>query len=233
MPRSPARRSFYDSFIFGTATALVFGNVFFAELGGGRRCSRRSTPHPGGAACTACSRSSAPASPSCSAATFLLVFKVTADPTKSSDFQTWGWRIPFLASIVLVGVGLYVRLRIEETPIFRDVLDRATPVRVPVREALAVQWRQMLLAGGSLTALSGFFYIGTVFVTGYAGRNPKGVPPGTLGFAAPTILTVTIVATAAFTGLCRCRPGAASSRTRRWPRGRPRSRGWPARCTCG
>jgi len=127
-----------------------------------------------------------------SAATFLLTFSLTGNPTSSSEFQTWGWRIPFLASAVLIVFGLYIRLRIEETPIFQAALAQAPPPRVPVRNAVAAQWRQILLAAGATSALFAFFYIGVVFVTGYAGRNPKGVPPGVLGFSAQTILTVQI-----------------------------------------
>src|SRR5260221_1463806 len=99
-----------------------------------------------------------------SALTFLVVFKATGDPTKNSAFQDWGWRIPFLASILLVAVGLWIRLKIEETPVFAAALDRAAPPRVPVREALAAQWRQILLVGGMLSGLFAFFYIGTVFL---------------------------------------------------------------------
>ncbi|MGH7534039.1 MAG: MFS transporter, partial [Gemmatimonadales bacterium] len=95
---------------------------------------------------------------------------------------------------------LYIRLKIEETPVFRQALDAAKPVRVPVRDALSAQWRQILLVAGMLSALFGFFYIATVFVTGYAGRNPKGVPPGILGFSTTTILTVQIFAAMVFFG---------------------------------
>ena len=135
-----------------------------------------------------------------SALTFLLVFKATGNPTTSSAFQDWGWRIPFLASIVLVAVGLYIRLKIEETPVFRQALDAAQPPRVPVRDALAAQWRQILLVAGMLSTLFGFFYIATVFVTGYAGRNPKGVPPGILGLSTTTILTAQVFAALLFSG---------------------------------
>ncbi|MGQ0465648.1 MAG: hypothetical protein ACT4QG_10060 [Sporichthyaceae bacterium] len=49
-------------------------------------------------------------------------------------------------------VGRYIRLKIEVTPVFRDVLDAKAPVQVPVRDALVAQWRQVLLVGGMLSA---------------------------------------------------------------------------------
>ena len=52
--------------------------------------------------------------------------------TTGDDFDTWGWRIPFLLSIVLVGIGLYVRLRVLESPEFAEVQRRTQVVRQPV-----------------------------------------------------------------------------------------------------
>jgi MFS family permease len=134
-----------------------------------------------------------------SSATFL----VTALTMSSEGFQSWGWRIPFLVSILLVAVGLYVRLRIAETPVFRQALARHEQARVPFSDALRHQWREVLLAGGMLTTLFGFFYIGSVYLTGYAGRKP---PPatntGVLGLSRPTILICGIVAAAVFAAVC-------------------------------
>lgn len=78
-------------------------------------------------------------------------------------FLAWGWRIPFLASAVLVLVGLWVRLRITETPDFQKVLDRRERVRLPMRDVLVHEWRGVL--AGTLLALATFvlFYLMTVF----------------------------------------------------------------------
>jgi len=75
----------------------------------------------------------------------------------------WGWRIPFLASAVLVGVGLWVRLRIAETPAFQKVLDQHERVRLPMREVLLRHPFALLL--GTLAVLATFvlFYLMTVF----------------------------------------------------------------------
>ncbi len=78
-------------------------------------------------------------------------------------FLAWGWRIPFLASAVLVLVGLWVRLRIHETPDFQAVLDRRERVRLPMRDVLVHHRRGVVL--GTLLALATFvlFYLMTVF----------------------------------------------------------------------
>jgi len=75
----------------------------------------------------------------------------------------WGWRIPFLASAVLVGVGLWVRLRISETPAFQKVLEQHERVRLPMREVLLRHPLALLL--GTLAVLATFvlFYLMTVF----------------------------------------------------------------------
>lgn len=134
-----------------------------------------------------------------SSATFL----VTALTMSPASFQAWGWRVPFLASGLLVAVGLYIRLRIAETPVFVKALSRHERVPVPFTEALRHQWREVLLAAGTLTMLFGFFYIGSVYLTSYAGPTP---PPaantGVLGLSRPTILVCGIVAAAAFSGMC-------------------------------
>jgi MFS family permease len=126
-------------------------------------------------------------------------FLITALAMSPASFAAWGWRLPFLISIVLVGIGLYIRLKISETPVFARALARHEQVRLPFVEALRYQWREVLLAGGTLTMVFGFFYIGTVYLTSYAGQA-KGV--GVLGLSRPTVLTAGIVAACAFALAC-------------------------------
>jgi MFS family permease len=100
----------------------------------------------------------------CSTATFALLSQWLSD----ADFFAWGWRIPFVASALLVGMGLYVRLRLTETPAFLEALRRAERVRVPM---LAVFQRHAgALVLGTLMALSIFvlFYLMTVFTLSWA-----------------------------------------------------------------
>ena len=62
------------------------------------------------------------------------------------DFLQWGWRIPFVASALLVGLGLWVRLNIHETPDFKQALERKAPVRLPMWTVLRDHPVAMLLA---------------------------------------------------------------------------------------
>jgi MFS family permease len=83
------------------------------------------------------------------------------------QFMEWGWRLPFLASAALVGVGLWVRLRITETPAFAAAMQEAPPARVPLRDVLRDYPRETV--GGILAAVACFaiFYITTAFALGY------------------------------------------------------------------
>jgi metabolite-proton symporter len=90
---------------------------------------------------------------------FLLLSRLLDD----RQFFEWGWRIPFLASAVLVLVGLYVRLTIHETPLFRDALTRRERVDLPM--AVVLQRHTATLLFGTMVALTTFvlFYLMTVF----------------------------------------------------------------------
>src|SRR6201997_5225275 len=60
-------------------------------------------------------------------------------------FLTWGWRIPFLLSAVMVAVGLYVRLRLTETPVFARAVGRGERVRTPLTEVFRTSWRDLII----------------------------------------------------------------------------------------
>jgi MFS family permease len=109
-----------------------------------------------------------------SSGTFLITGLAMGD--SDGAFLAYGWRIPFLLSILLVGVGLYMRLQIEETPAFKATQASAptdAPRRLPFLEVLRSQPLQVLLAGGALTMQFAFFYMGTAYLTSYA-TNPAG-----------------------------------------------------------
>jgi metabolite-proton symporter len=91
------------------------------------------------------------------------VFLLLSGTLSDAEFLRYGWRIPFLASSLLVLVGLYVRLKITETPDFQAVLDRNERVRLPVAAVFADHPRALVL--GTLAALATFvvFYLMTVF----------------------------------------------------------------------
>ena len=85
-----------------------------------------------------------------------------------ADFLSWGWRVPFLISILLVGVGFIVRLKLAETPHFREVVERKEVLAQPVLEVLRRDWRSFLLAVGITVSEVGLAYLLTVFTVVYA-----------------------------------------------------------------
>ncbi|MBX6322299.1 MAG: MHS family MFS transporter [Rhodospirillaceae bacterium] len=82
-------------------------------------------------------------------------------------FMTWGWRLPFLASVILVAVGLVVRLRLGETPVFRDAVARNRPERIPALEVLRRQPRNFFVLLGARVAENGLGYLFPVFGLSY------------------------------------------------------------------
>ena len=91
------------------------------------------------------------------------VFLLLSRWLTNEQFLTWGWRIPFLASAVLVLVGLYVRLTITETPMFRDAVSRSERVEVPMVTVLSRHLGTLVV--GTMVSLTTFvlFYLMTVF----------------------------------------------------------------------
>jgi MFS family permease len=83
------------------------------------------------------------------------------------QFLAWGWRIPFLLSILLVAVGLVIRLRILETPAFRRVKETRTELKLPIVDVLRTHRREVLLAVGARFVENGAFYIYSVFLLVY------------------------------------------------------------------
>jgi metabolite-proton symporter len=84
------------------------------------------------------------------------------------SFLSWGWRVPFLVSIVLVAVGFFVRYRLTETPAFKEVVVRQDVVKQPIVEVLRRDWRSFLLAVGITVSEVGLAYLLTVFVINYS-----------------------------------------------------------------
>ena len=84
-----------------------------------------------------------------------------------SQFRSWGWRVPFIVSAVLVLVGLYVRLKIVETPVFQAAIDRQERVRMPIVTLLAKHAGPTVLGALSMVVCYTLFYISTVFALSY------------------------------------------------------------------
>jgi metabolite-proton symporter len=118
----------------------------------------------------------------CSSGVFLLLSRWIGE----QEFLAWGWRIPFLCSALLVAVGLYVRLRLVETPEFARALEQQERVRVPIAVVFGQHGRALVL--GTLAGISTFlvFYMMTVFSLGWGTAQ--------LGFARPHFLLLQMAA---------------------------------------
>lgn len=102
------------------------------------------------------------------------------------EFQRWGWRIPFLLSAFLVIVGLWVRLRISETPAFAKMLAEERPPVVPLREAFARHTPEIVCGTFAAVSCFAFFYLATAFALGF-GTTTRGI-------SRETFLSVQLVA---------------------------------------
>ena len=95
-------------------------------------------------------------------------------------FVAWGWRVPFLLSVLLIGVALYAQLRLEDTPAFKQIQQQgATRRRSPIIEVLRSHPKQVALAAGSFIAVNGGFYIFVVYVLSY-GTKTLHLPESTM-----------------------------------------------------
>jgi MFS family permease len=83
------------------------------------------------------------------------------------QFRSWGWRVPFLVSAVLVGLGLYVRLKIAETPAFREAIEKKERVRMPIATLFSQYLKPTLLGAIAMIVCYTLFYISTVFSLSY------------------------------------------------------------------
>jgi MFS family permease len=100
------------------------------------------------------------------------------------QFKAWGWRLPFLASSLLVGVGLWVRLTLTETPAFAQAMAEAPPSHAPLAEVLARYPLQVIGGTFAVVACFALFYLTTAFALGYGST--------TLGYSRSTFLAAQI-----------------------------------------
>lgn len=107
------------------------------------------------------------------------LFLVLNASMTAESFEAWGWRIPFLASAVLLGVGYYIRMKIAETPVFRAALEAKEQVKVPFFDLLRNQPGVMVLASLSFILAFTMFYTVTVFCLTY-GTSTLQVPRTTM-----------------------------------------------------
>jgi MFS family permease len=111
----------------------------------------------------------------------LAVSQLTGD-----EFATWGWRIPFALSIILVGIGLWIRLEVLETPVFRQLVADNRVERAPILEVIRKQPKEIVLSALVRMSEQAPFYIFTAFIFSYA--------VGTLHMSRDLILAAVLVA---------------------------------------
>jgi metabolite-proton symporter len=101
-----------------------------------------------------------------------LVFRYVSSMPEAT-FLSWGWRVPFLLSFVLVAVGLYIRMQIAESPVFEKVKQAKVESRMPLVEVLRKHPKNILLAMGARFAENGLFYVLTTFALTYVATQLK------------------------------------------------------------
>ena len=116
------------------------------------------------------------------------------------QFLTWGWRVPFLLSILLVAVGLFIRLKILETPAFRQMQESGGESRLPIVEVVKDYWRSILLTMGAFFLVNGGFYVVITFMLTY-GTETIGVERGVMLTGIMIAAGVEIVAIGVFAAL--------------------------------
>jgi MFS family permease len=121
-----------------------------------------------------------------------LVFLLMAALTTEAQFGAWGWRVPFLIGVLLVGVAMFIQLRLEDTPAFRHLEESQeegdAPERSPVLEVITRHPKQILLAGGAFFVINGSFYILISGILDYGTRN--------LGLSSDAMLTAVLISSA-------------------------------------
>ena len=122
-----------------------------------------------------------------------------------ADFLAWGWRIAFLISIVLVGVGLYIRLRVLETPEFERLKARGEQARIPFADMIRQYPRNVLLGMGARYIDGVFFNILGVFSIGYLANTLK--VPRTTALLGVSLAALVMIATIPFFGRLSDRVG--------------------------
>lgn len=103
-----------------------------------------------------------------------------------AEFQAWGWRLPFIASALLVGVGLYVRFKLAETPAFSKALATQTTHALPIKVLIKHHLKSIILGALAMVVCYNLFYTATVFCLSYGTQH--------LGFARPDFLMMLCVA---------------------------------------
>lgn len=124
-----------------------------------------------------------------------LAFLAVVAWVPEEHFLTWGWRIPFLLSAVLVVVGLVIRLRLEETPVFSEALAQAPKhQKLPLFEVLRDHWKPVIAGGLTMSSTAMIGYILIAYVMSYGVKQ--------LGMPKQTMITLVLLASAVWLVTC-------------------------------
>lgn len=126
---------------------------------------------------------------------FFLLLTLAFDYNSVADgtdhvFIDWVWRVPFLASIVMVTIGLWVRLSLEETPVFKQAVAKDERVKAPLKDVFAKNWWELILGTFIMYATYVLFYLMTTWVLSYAIGSPQ---TGGLGTSYNDFLVIQLV----------------------------------------
>ena len=107
------------------------------------------------------------------------LFFLFAAVLSQDAFQSWGWRVPFLLSVLVIGLGLALQLRLDDSPAFRRISAASDRSRTPILEVLRTRWTGVLLAGGTFVAASASLWVFVTFLISYGSKN-LGLPQSTM-----------------------------------------------------
>ena len=111
-----------------------------------------------------------------------------------NQFAVWGWRIPFFLSAILIIIGLYIRLRILETPLFEKIQQENRQAKMPVIDVIVRNWKEILLSAGARFVEQAPFYLFTTFILVYGvdhlGMNKQLLLAGTYIAAIVELFTI-------------------------------------------
>jgi len=126
----------------------------------------------------------------------------------AETFSAWGWRIPFLLSIILVAIGLFIRLRLKETPVFKNAATQGKTTRKPILEVIKTNPKQLLLAAGISFGFGTGAYVVMIWSLSYVTLNLK---------LAPGVALIAVTIGWAFYGISDWASSAISDRVGRRP----------------
>ncbi|PPF82173.1 MFS transporter [Subtercola sp. Z020] len=120
------------------------------------------------------------------------IFLVLSLTMSADAFASWGWRVPFVISAILVIVGLYVRFKLVETPAFQKVVERGEVAKVPVARVFKSSWRPLILGTFIMLATYTLFYLMTTYTLTYGTTATSAATPG-LGYSRTDFLIMLII----------------------------------------